>query len=277
MTYRQDDSVHGLISHVRNLPPTLTRDEEQALARRVRDGDEAARTEFIERNVRLVVSTAKKFQGRGLDLEDLIAEGMFGLMTAVDKFDPDRGNRFSTMAVPWIKQTIGRAAQQSDTIRMPHSGPADSAVPKAWREVDGVWQDVPVPPRVTRSLDKPIGDSDSSSLGDLYADATYVGEDGGGETAGQRTTGSGAFPTTGPVESCVLESEEFVSLTDAVASLSLLHRQIIELRFGIDSELDPLNLTQVAGRLNITPADVRRLEDEALAFLREHELVEAVR
>jgi RNA polymerase primary sigma factor len=99
----------------------LSKEEEIELARQAKDGDQEARKELIEHNLRLVVSTAKKYQGKGLELQDLIQEGNLGLMKAIDKFDPEKGYRFSTYATWWIRQGITRAIEdKSRTIRVPN-------------------------------------------------------------------------------------------------------------------------------------------------------------
>ena len=117
--------------------PLLSQREELSLSRKARAGDGAARGRLIERNLRLVVSIAKKYRGRGLPFEDLIQEGNLGLMKAVEKYDPDRGYRFSTYAIPWIRQSICRAlADKGRTIRLPvHAGEKVSRLALARNEL----------------------------------------------------------------------------------------------------------------------------------------------
>src|SRR3712207_381375 len=114
----------GYLRRIGGRGRLLTHEEEMDLGRRVRDGDAGARSLLIEKNLRLVVSVAKKYRGRGVPFEDLIQEGNVGLIRAVEKFDPEMGNRFSTYATWWIRQAIGRAIEdKSRTVRLPiHTG-----------------------------------------------------------------------------------------------------------------------------------------------------------
>jgi RNA polymerase primary sigma factor len=171
----------------------LTHEEEMDLGRRVRAGDKKAREKLIEKNLRLVVSVAKKYRGMGLPFGDLIQEGNLGLMKAVEKFDPDRGYRFSTYATWWIRQAVQRAvADKGRTIRVPaHLGekirkmarvynelavelsrdPTDEEVAKrlGW-DVDRVKDVKSAIPDAT-SLNRPLSsEEDSSELGDLIED-----------------------------------------------------------------------------------------------------------
>src|SRR5215218_7835158 len=172
----------------------LTHQEEIDLSKRVKKGDTAARKRLIEKNLRLVVSIAKKSRGRGLPLEDLIQEGNIGLMKAVGKFDSDRGFRFSTYATWWIRQTIQRAiAEKGRTIRIPAHisekmrkmtrtynelwaelarAPSDEAVAErlGW-SVEDIREVEDAMPEATTSLNQPLtSDRGSSELGELVED-----------------------------------------------------------------------------------------------------------
>ena len=246
----------------------LTRREEIALSRRVEHGDKQARKELIERNLRLVVSVAKKYRGMGLPFEDLIQEGNIGLMRAVEKYDPGRGFRFSTYATWWIRQAVGRAvSDKGRTIRLPvqrgekvrkvgHAAavlsvelghaPTDEEVAErlGWTadQVRQVKETIPD----AASLDEPVSDEDGASrLGDLVA----------GEVASDAP------------DAVVLGEMEAAGLRGAVERLPVKARYVLVRRYGLDDR-DPPTLAELATELKLSRERVRQLQDEAERLLR---------
>ena len=253
--------------------PLLTREQEVDLARRVEEGDLAAKELMINSNLRLVVSIAKKYQGSELPLIDLIQEGIFGLIRAVEKFDHRRGFKFSTYATFWIRQAVQRGlANKARTIRIPvHIGQRERKVARARRELaidlgreptddelaakaEVSVQDIDEireAPRTVTSLDRPVGEDDSSHLGDLLPS-----EDRGPEEELEIT----------------LQGE---TLRSALARLPERERKVIELRFGIGGE--PITLREAGRTLNLSSEGVRRLEAQALRRLAGERELEALR
>ena len=245
----------------------LTHEEEIDLGRRTRRGDETARSELIEKNLRLVIPVAKKYRGMGLPFGDLIQEGNIGLMRAADKFDPEKGFRFSTYATWWIRQAVQRAvADKGRTIRVPvHMGekirrmartynelstelerePTDEEVAEriGW-EVDRVKEVKSAIPDAT-SLNQPLSsDEDSSELGDLVED--------------ERESG---------VVGEVLEDLETSHLMESVARLPERQRRVLVRRYGLDGE-KPATLADLGEELAISRERVRQLQREAERTLR---------
>jgi RNA polymerase primary sigma factor len=257
--------------------PLLTADEEIALAKRIEKGDREARDQMIRSNLRLVVSIAKRYQGRGLSFLDLIQEGMLGLIRGVEKFDWRRGFKFSTYGTWWIRQAIGRAIHNhSRTIRLPAHlldrerkiesaeralaislgrEPTDEEVATAAKVTVRELKQVRDAARAVTSLDVPVGDDGETSLGDLVASTDD-------ETS---------------IEVQVTAERE--SLRQAVHELPNDEREVIVLRFGMHGEV-PLTLQEVADELGSTRDRVRRLEKLALDRLAQRDelqgLLEAV-
>jgi len=228
--------------------PLLSAEQQVALAQRIERGDEAARAEMIAANLRLVVHWARRYQGRGVDLTDLIQEGTFGLMRAVEKFDWRRGFKFSTYATWWIRQSLQRAVQSKGrAIRLPEDAVAAEAA--AERESGDGYE--PRLPRVVASLDQPLSADATATLGDLIA----TDED--------------------ALDESTVDALARSRLEDAVNRLPELERSVVRLRFGLSGRA-PASLETTARELGIGVRRVRSLEAAALRFLAAQPEVEAL-
>jgi RNA polymerase primary sigma factor len=260
-----DDPVRMYLKEIGKVP-LLTGEYEAELAARIANGDETAKTQLIEANLRLVVSIAKRYVGKGMFFLDLIQEGNLGLMKAVDKFDYSKGYKFSTYATWWIRQAITRAiADQARTIRIPvhmvetihklsriqrqllqeqgHEPTAEEIAkemnlsPEKVREIMKIAQD-PV------SLETPIGEEEDSHLGDFIPD-----ED---------------SPAPSDAASFKLLQEQ---LSEVLHTLTNREEQVLRLRFGLEDGR-PRTLEEVGKAFDITRERIRQIEAKALRKLR---------
>jgi RNA polymerase primary sigma factor len=253
--------------------PLLTAEEEVELAKRIERGDLAAKEQMINSNLRLVVSIAKRYQGHGLSLLDLIQEGVLGLIRAVEKFDWRRGFKFSTYATWWIRQAVQRGVQnRSRVIRVPvHVAEIERKASRAERELTAKLERQPSEEEVSEaskipldklrqardavrtlaSLDRPIGEDESATLGDLVA-----APDGDPSEEVAVALGDGA-------------------LQRAIADLNPAQQRVLELRFGLGGD-EPISLQKVGVELGLTRERVRQIEQAALEQLsRNRELQES--
>jgi RNA polymerase primary sigma factor len=247
--------------------PLLTAAEEVELAKRIERGDATAKNAMINANLRLVVSIAKRYQGHGLSLLDLIQEGIIGLIRATEKFDWRKGFKFSTYATWWIKQAVQRGvATKARTIRVPvhvlereqkvaraeralvaelGRRPTDEEVAERARLSLRHVREVHAAARTVASLDKPVGEEDSAALGDLFA--------------------ADARPPEEEVEVQLTED----ALRRAVNELPEREQHIVKLRYGLNGDREPKSLDEIGRILGITRERVRQIEAAALKQLAE--------
>jgi len=261
-TSRANLSVY--LSEISRIP-LLTREEEQALARRVRAGDEAAKQRMIEANLRLVVQIARRYLNRGLPLPDLIEEGNLGLLRAVEKFEPDRGTRFSTYATWWIRQAVTRAlANQARTIRLPVH--VELLLTRYAREQRRLTQALGRPP-TTEEMAKALDTSEReiSELEEVRQHPVSLDAPAGGEstaTLGDLIADRAAAPET--FAELFRDRADLVSVLDDLAANE---RTVLRRRFGLEDH-EPETLEAIGQRLGLSRERVRQLESAGLRKLR---------
>ena len=259
------DPIHMYLKEIGQVP-LLTPEQEVEMARRVEEGDENAKRQLEEANLRLVVSIAKHYTGHGMSLMDLIQEGNLGLIRAVEKYDYRRGFRFSTYATWWIRQSITRAiADQGRTIRIPvHMVENINKVNRASRDLmqalgrdptpEEIAEEIHMSPERVREIQKisrepvsmetPVGDEEDSSLGDFIRDD--------------------ASPVPADEAARVMLKEQ---IREILTDLTDREQQVLRLRYGLDDE-HPRTLEEVGRQLSVTRERIRQIEAKALRKLK---------
>jgi RNA polymerase primary sigma factor len=268
-----EDSLQLFFNEARKHP-LLTAEEEIELAKRIERGDLEAKDRMINSNLRLVISVARKYQGQGLPLGDLIQEGMLGLIRAVEKFDWRKGFKFSTYGTLWIRQAIGRGlANSGRTVRLPvHIVARARKIADAERKLAVELGRQPTDEEIAAHVELPLDeviDIRRADRGPTSLDQG-VGED--GETAlGDLIAGDGPS-----IEDYVSTEMGSAALRQAVGTLPENERTVITLRFGLDRE-EPQALRETGRRLGLSSERVRQLEDQALRRLSKDDTVAALR
>lgn len=271
-----DDSTVSTYLNQIGVVALLTAEEEVALAKRIELGDEAARRHMIEANLRLVVSIARRYVGRGLSFSDLVQEGNFGLMRATQKFDYRRGNKFSTYATWWIRQAVTRAlADKGRTVRLPvHIVERLSAIARATNELRQRLGREPRPEEIAETVgltalelqalldvaESPLSldvsldpESESTELGALVADPNQVT----------------SFDT-------VYQSLRVRTVAEAIMALPERERSVLVFRYGLNGD-DPWTLGEIGEHFGISRERVRQVEGKAIERLRSNGLIRRLR
>ena len=245
----------------------LTHQEEIDLSKRAKAGDQKARQRLIEKNLRLVVSVAKKYRGYGLPFEDLIQEGNIGLMKAVEKYDPERGFRFSTYATWWIRQAVQRAvADKGRTIRVPvHMTEKIRKMARTYNELSAELERDPTDEEVAERLEWTIGEV--RDVKDAMPDAMSLNQPLSSEAdsseLGELVEDERASDTLGTV----MQEMESAQLGEAIQRLPERNRYVLVRRYGLDKR-EPATLANLSEELDISRERVRQIQLEAERILK---------
>ena len=260
-----EDSLGSYLGEISNSKP-LSAGEEVALARRIKAGDESARNALVEANLRFVVSVAKEYQNRGVPLADLISAGNMGLITAAERFDEEKGFKFISYAVWWIRQAILQTlAEQARTVRMPlNKIGLLYKISKASRQLMQQRADAPAPEDIAAELNVPVEEVKETILCGRRVrslDATFREEE-EHSLLDVLPDDRQESPEIEVMKGCLRGQ-----IDSALGSLLSREAEILRLYFGLDGE-EPMTLDQIGARFDLTRERVRQIKEKALHRLR---------
>ena len=266
-----DDSVRMYLREIGKIP-LLSIDEENELAKKAMEGNQRAKDKMAEANMRLVVSIAKRYSGRGLELLDLSQEGHTGLLRAVDKFDPSKGFKFSTYATWWIRQAITRAiADQARTIRIPvHMVETINKLMRTQRRLTQELNREPTNKELAKEMDMDVEKIEyiqkiKQDITSLDAGVGRDGEEGEESTLGDFIEDE---DTASPEESATVQLLK-EQVREILSTLSDRERKILEMRFGLNGTKSH-TLEEVGLEFAVTRERIRQIEAKALMKLKKH-------
>ena len=268
MAMDNDNEVLSIYLAEINRIPLISHEEEYELALRAKSGDRAAREKLLNANLRFVVSVAKKFRGQGLPLSDLINEGNIGLITALDKFEPEKGYHFISYAVWWIRQAIMKAiSEKGRTVRLPLNRANElMQIQKAMKTI--IHDKETADPSIDEIAE--ATGLDSALVSDLLSiSQDVVSIDSPVRRGEEGDTALGEFiedESDGP-EKQVMDSALRAEVRSLLSTLSDKERDIIELRYGLSGE-KPMSLKEIGERYSLTKERIRQIEKRALEKLR---------
>ena len=260
-----EDALGSYLSEIAKSTP-LSASDEVELAQRIKDGDEVARNYLVEANLRFVVSVAKEYQNRGVPLADLVSAGNMGIITAAERFDENKGFKFISYAVWWIRQAILQTlAEQSRTVRLPlNKVGLLYKISKASRAIRQERADEPVPEEIAKELEVSVDEVKETLLSGRSVrslDATFQEED-DQSLLDVLPDDSQESPEMDVIRDCMRGQIE-----NALSGLVSREAEIIRLYFGLNGE-EPMTLDQIGSRFCLTRERVRQIKEKALLRLR---------